>query len=196
MVYQTLDIKAWVVCARASIVSHARRYFCMLMSTIGFLIPTLALAVTDDDSIADTDPNFLMDMGHALTKLVYGMCRGLCESLVSIGTDALNTISTNTLFNSDFKSGTFKDFYNIAYEINAHGVTKIALVILAAAFVMAMLRISENSNNAHVPLWKNQMIQTTSILCSASSFSSCKSCFSCCLSSNAFCPRRLVPARG
>ena len=161
MVYQTLDIKAWVVCARTRIVSHARRYFCMLMSTIGFLIPTLALAITDDDSIADTDPNPLMDMMRAFTKLVYGMCRGFCESLVSIGTDALNTISTNTLFNSDFKTGTFKDFYNIAYEINAHGVTKIALVILAAAFVMAMLRISENSNNAHVPLWKNQMVQTT-----------------------------------
>lgn len=161
MVYQKLDIKAWVNSIRTDIVSHMRRYFCMLMSTIGFLIPTLALAVTDDDSIADTEPNFLLDAGHAALKLAYGMCRGLCESLVSIGTDALNTISTNTLFNSDFKTGTFKDFYNIAYEINAHGVTKIALVILAAAFVMAMLRISENSNNAHVPLWKNQMVQTT-----------------------------------
>lgn len=161
MVYQKLDIKAWVNSIRTDIVSHMRRYFCMLMSTIGFLIPTLALAVTDDDSIADTEPNFLLDAGHAALKLAYGMCRGLCESLVSIGTDALNTISTNTLFNSDFKTGTFKDFYNIAYEINAHGITKIALVILAAAFVMAMLRISENSNNAHVPLWKNQMVQTT-----------------------------------
>lgn len=144
--------------------SHISKRMPSVSSTLSFALitfmtmPTIALAVEDSDAIKGSDPGW--DIGKMTCKLVFNLCRSGTEFFIGFGGDLMKTLSLDSLLSGNFRTGAFSKFFLAAAGVNKYALAPIASVILAAAFVMTMLKISDDSQRLGSKFWKNGFLQT------------------------------------
>lgn len=126
---------------------------------------------TNDDAktISENDPSWSLDfsfVGKSAWKIIWSFCRGLVDLSLSIASWFLNLMGTNAsdAFTSDFSTGTFASFYNVAKQVSVRAFQPYALAFLGLVFGIALMRPFDPRRRMHGVDQAAQVVMTVAML--------------------------------